>query len=375
METWAPLGAGGLESIPAALADFISRFWPILIPIVLGFGAVFLLLPRVRAYPPLWGAVLGGFTLLFAGWAVIWTEPTWEESLLFYAFSAIALIAGTLLVTQRNPVRAALSFALVVLSTCGLFLLQAAPFLMAATVIIYAGAIIVTFLFVLMLAQQAGISDADQRSREPLLSTMAGFVLLGGLLCVLQKTYKPDVVRSLEEKFERAQRASRAKSVDGMRAILGQDPAYFREFRDAIKMLHGARRDGQTLVNRSAVMGAIDDAEQGYEAPQVPLEDKAKRFRDIAALREQTLYLVGSLQPPGRNLPLSAFSGARPNLPPQDLPRDQEGRPAMPAANVAGLGQALFTDYLLAVELAGTLLLVAVIGAIAIAGHRAEGLR
>ena len=93
------------------------------------------------------------------------------ETILFYVFSAIAIVVGVLLVTQRNPARAALSFALVVLSTCGLFLLLAAPFLMAATIIIYAGAIIVTFLFVLMLAQQEGFSDADDRSREPLLAT------------------------------------------------------------------------------------------------------------------------------------------------------------------------------------------------------------
>ena len=58
---------------------------------------------------------------------------------------------------------------------------------MAATIIIYAGAIIVTFLFVLMLAQQAGLSDADDRSREPLLATLTGFVLLGALLYVLQR--------------------------------------------------------------------------------------------------------------------------------------------------------------------------------------------
>jgi NADH-quinone oxidoreductase subunit J len=42
---------------------------------------------------------------------------------------------------------------------------------------------------------------------------------------------------------------------------------------------------------------------------------------------------------------------------------------------VAGLGRSLFTDYLLAVELGGTLLLIATIGAIAIAGRRAEGVR
>jgi NADH-quinone oxidoreductase subunit J len=54
-----------------------------------------------------------------------------------------------------------------------------------------------------------------------------------------------------------------------------------------------------------------------------------------------------------------------------------DGRPVerMPAENVASLGRSLFTDYLLPVELAGTLLLVATIGAIAIAGRRTEVLR
>jgi hypothetical protein len=47
----------------------------------------------------------------------------------------------------------------------------------------------------------------------------------------------------------------------------------------------------------------------------------------------------------------------------------------LPAANVASLGQTLFSDYLIAVELAGVLLLVATIGAIAIAGRRSEELR
>ena len=87
--------------------------------------------------------------------------------------------------------RASLSFTLVILSVCGLFLLLAAPFLMAATIIIYAGAIVVTFLFILMLAQQTGPSDADARSREPLLASLTGFVLLGALLYVLQLGFLP----------------------------------------------------------------------------------------------------------------------------------------------------------------------------------------
>ena len=119
-------------------------------------------------------------------------------------------MSGLLLVTQRNPARAALSFALVVLSTCGLFLLLAAPFLTAATTIIYAGAIVVTFLFVLMLAQQAGPSDADLRSREPLLACLAGFFLLGALLYVLQRS-------ELQHPLGQAEQQTQLSSLSGPR--------------------------------------------------------------------------------------------------------------------------------------------------------------
>jgi NADH-quinone oxidoreductase subunit J len=47
----------------------------------------------------------------------------------------------------------------------------------------------------------------------------------------------------------------------------------------------------------------------------------------------------------------------------------------LPAKNVAAIGKTLFTDYLVAVELAAALLLVATIGAIVIAGRRSEELR
>src|SRR5260370_1101291 len=169
-----------------------SYFWAIVLPVVLGLVAVYVLLPRPRGSSPWWGTILAGLALLAAGFLLIQVSGAIVETVLFYAFSAIAIMAGGLLITQRNPVRAALSFALVVLSTCGLFLLQAAPFLMAATIIIYAGAIIVTFLFVIMLASQAGISDADARTREPLLATALGFLLLGCLIYVLQVTYSTE---------------------------------------------------------------------------------------------------------------------------------------------------------------------------------------
>ena len=156
--------------------------------------------------------------ILLAGWFLVRSGSSWVETVLFYALSAIAVLAGGLLITLRNPVRAALSFALVVLSTCGLFLLQAAPFLMAATIIIYAGAIVVTFLFVIMLAQQVGTSDADQRSREPFLSSLAGFVLLGAMLCMLHLTYSTERFDVL---LVRAKAATERPTLEEIRNMLG----------------------------------------------------------------------------------------------------------------------------------------------------------
>ena len=129
------------------------------LPLVLGAASIYLLLPRPEPYPTLWGALLGAVALVLGAVFVVRAAlpglAHWHlliENVLFYLFSLGAVVSGVLLVTQSNPARAALCFTLVVLSTCGLFLLLGAPFLMAATVIIYAGAIIITFLFVIMLA-------------------------------------------------------------------------------------------------------------------------------------------------------------------------------------------------------------------------------
>src|ERR1700722_1163027 len=123
--------------------------WRAVLPLVLGAIALYLLLPKPRKRPVVFGAslgvlavVLGGILLFRYGLAPL------PERVLFWCFSMLAILGGGAMLTQRNPARAAISFTLVVMNVCGLFLLQGAPFLMAATIIIYAGAIIVTFLFV-----------------------------------------------------------------------------------------------------------------------------------------------------------------------------------------------------------------------------------
>jgi hypothetical protein len=73
---------------------------------------------------------------------------------------------------------------------------------------------------------------------------------------------------------------------------------------------------------------------------------------------------------PREGTPLSGLSGTPPTVPFDQVRRASSGEPALPAENSAYLGRSLFTDYLLPVELGGLLLLVATVGAIAIAHRR-----
>lgn len=71
--------------------------------------------------------------------------------LLFYLFAAVLLLAATLAVTRRNPIHAVCCAVITFLATAGLFVVLGAPLPGALEVIVYAGAIMVLFLFIIML--------------------------------------------------------------------------------------------------------------------------------------------------------------------------------------------------------------------------------
>ncbi len=73
------------------------------------------------------------------------------EQLVFYGFSAVVVVAATLVITVRNPVYAALSLILAFFASAGLWLLLEAEFLAIALVLVYVGAVMVLFLFVVMM--------------------------------------------------------------------------------------------------------------------------------------------------------------------------------------------------------------------------------
>jgi NADH-quinone oxidoreductase subunit J len=73
------------------------------------------------------------------------------ETALFYAFSAILLLAALRVVTARNPVHGAMFLVLSFFTAAGIWLLLRAEFLAIALVLVYVGAVMVLFLFVVMM--------------------------------------------------------------------------------------------------------------------------------------------------------------------------------------------------------------------------------
>jgi NADH-quinone oxidoreductase subunit J len=160
-----------------------------------GVGTV-LLLPGPRQSPKLGSvavAIAGialGLIVLRASTGHVGTDT----GPYFWIFAAIALIGALRVITHPRPVYSALYFVLTVFASAGLFVLMYAEFMAAALVLIYAGAILITYVFVIMLAASAqttgnaplaGLAECDTVSREPFSAACVGFALMGVLLFVI----------------------------------------------------------------------------------------------------------------------------------------------------------------------------------------------
>ncbi len=145
--------------------------------LVLGAAGLYLAMPggrRISGRLALLVLTAAAGTLM----AVVLGEVADPTAAWFLGLSLVALFAGIRVITHRRPVYSALYFVLLVAAVTGLLLLMQAEFLALALVIVYAGAIIVTYVFVIMLAQQARPASYDVQSREPFWGCLAGFVLL-----------------------------------------------------------------------------------------------------------------------------------------------------------------------------------------------------
>lgn len=351
---------------------------------ILGALAIYWLLPKPRGRSIAFGTFSAiASAVVLVSWVLRqFGDPSKDVigQILFWLFSGGAVFFATVFVTQRNPARGAIAFAFVIVSVCGLFLLLAAPFLMAATIVIYAGAIIVTFLFVLMLSQSSGVSDENDRSREPMLGSLAGFAFLGLVLLTLYQSSpfaaadagQPELPlpnqpitaaerSALMDLANRLQEAGTAKSRDelhertqglrdrfadllGMPETIPGTPEPGQASRSiAARLSHHTDSNSRLIRKQSmdleaSVRAVFNSVENMTVKPNITDKEFSDTLKDVEGLREQTVLLAA--------------------------------RGELPARNVANIGYSLYSDYLLAVEMAGAILLVATIGAVAIAGRK-----
>ena len=316
--------------------------------------AVYCNLPGTVSPKNRWLGILAGiFGIGIAGGLTVSALNFHPENVLFLVFSTLAVLGAIFMVILKNPAHGAISFAMTITSTGGLFLLLAAPLVMAANIIVYAGAIIVTFLFLLMLAQQYGFNSADQRSREPLLASFCGFVMAVGFIHVIQVSFSEhdSAARKVVEKasFE-IQSALAESSLETARSkIAGGHESLLANIKNAFGGSGPWVERVETEVQKDGMFSFA----------------KVKEVAEFkAALAQLNVICRDYLS---QSVFLKSAAGTFGDLNPELVRKDKTGRPAMPADNAAFVGKSLFMDNLIAVEIVGVLLLIATIGAIVVA--------
>jgi NADH-quinone oxidoreductase subunit J len=98
----------------------------------------------------------------------------------FYLFAAIMLIGGILVITRKNPVHSALALIVTLLAQASLYLMLYAPFVAGVQIILYAGGIMVLFLFVIMLVS-IDRSIRERQFNSQRVVGMIAAIALGGL--------------------------------------------------------------------------------------------------------------------------------------------------------------------------------------------------
>ena len=288
----------------------------------------------------------------------------------FWIFAALAILGAIRVITHTRPVYSALYFVLTVMASAGLFVLMWAEFMAAALILIYAGAILVTYVFVIMLAaeaQPAGqgaalseqLAEHDAISREPLLASAVGFALLGMLLFVI---------------FDRASLRAPGETASAGEATFAVTSATpFSEPEAALQQVLRTRDITSEVFTAPVVQPTTQQFSGGTNAPI----DRAD-FTSSKNLSYSYQAPHASTQAVGAGFKLSEAVGAEfavaadiGVLAPATAPATtQSASGFVPHGQTQRLGAYLFDKQIVNLELAGLILTVAMVGAIVIARKR-----
>ena len=314
-----------------------GRIW--LAAFLLVAGVFLLLPPRGRGRSFLLGAIL---TAVATGLFLIPTLANLPTAPAFFLLEGLAILGGLGTISSRNPVYSAIWFASALLAIGALLLMGSAQFLGLATVAVYAGAIVVTFLFVLMLAQPEGHAPYDRLGWgwfPTLTATLAGVCLAA--LVISGVAGGVAASEEASPKLREAIAEALATVEAGRPANPFEDPA------DA-----GEPEKMSERLSASLLLDArIGKDQYGAEALLVHLAP------DHDLLTEGEAALASAIRAAAGN---ELDSSIRVAIAEKDTLSGQ---------HVARLGAELFGRHLISVQVAGVLLLVALVGAIAMAVH------
>jgi NADH-quinone oxidoreductase subunit J len=193
------------------------------------------------------------------------------ETLIFFLFAALAVGSALVVVLHKNPVYSTMSLVLTLFSVAVLFVLLGAPFLAAIQILVYAGAIVVLFLFVIMLLniQREEMSHTGQ-SAQRWASILGALVFAGLLILLFWRAGNPSVAPLTEEMVDMKSLARELFS------------AYLLPF-EIIGLLLLVAVIGATVVARRMDTAAGEDYVSGDEPRTDPLKSEPDPRRvDVA---------------------------------------------------------------------------------------------
>ncbi len=137
------------------------------------------------------------------------------QNIAFTILAAVATVAAVRVVTTRNVVHAALYLVMVLASVAALYVLLAAEFVAAVQILIYVGAIVVLFLFGIMLTRATIGAESDLDNDQRWIAGVTALFLLGVLSFVLVDAFGDDRLPSLEGMSREALTAERSTGAVG----------------------------------------------------------------------------------------------------------------------------------------------------------------
>lgn len=305
-----------------------------------------LALPRPKVSPQAIGALIAAIALGGAFLALGLKAGPELPGFYFYVFSVIGLGSALRVISHPKPVYAALYFVVTILASSALYLMLRAEFMAFALIIIYAGAILITYLFVIMLAEQAPSDDDvgaaspfDRFSREPAMATAVGFVLLAALTAMMARG-----IGAGELKHAGSRLATGSELLELMPNKVLHSLSRVGAF-DGLARPEVAQIDGVLDAQARTIRLTVSDAQKFHAS--LERSDVASLFGSEDALAYARQAKAGDVLTVA--LPASL--------------RDE---------NIEGVGFALIAGHPMALELAGVILLMAMLGAVVLARKQIE---